>query len=131
MSEQQPMELILLRQVASYLTLPMWIMDHQGNLLYYNDPAQDLLGARFADVGAISAGELESRFEVTGPDGSPIGPEGMPVVQALRRQAPTHGEVRYRSLDGTSHLVEITALPIVGQGQRFLGVLATFWESEA
>jgi len=67
MNDQQPLGLILLRQLASYLTVPMWIMDHDGNLLYYNDAAEGLLGVRFDDAGAISAEDLASRFEVTDP----------------------------------------------------------------
>jgi hypothetical protein len=33
-------------------------------------------------------------------------------------------------MDGEWRAVEVTALPIEGQGGRFLGVLATFWEVE-
>ena len=130
MDGQQPLELILLRQLASYLMIPMWIMDRDGNLLFYNEPAEELLGARFEDAGSIPADELTAMFEVTAHDGSPIGEAGMPVVKALRDRVPSHGEIRYTSLDGAQHLVEVTGLPIIGQGDRFLGVLATFWESE-
>ena len=38
---QQPVELILLKQVAGYLATPMFLVDPDGNLLFYNEPAED------------------------------------------------------------------------------------------
>ncbi len=32
-------------------------------------------------------------------------------------------------MDGVWRDVEISAMPIEGQGKRFLGIFATFWES--
>ena len=37
---QQPIELILLRQWASYMAMPIWIADSDENVLYYNEPAR-------------------------------------------------------------------------------------------
>lgn len=130
MRQQRPVEMILLRQLASYLTMPIWMMDDGGNLLYYNEPAERLLGVRFDDAGPIHADQLANMFRATDLEGNPISDKEMPAVIALTERAPAHESIRFCGLDGVWHDVEIAAIPIEGQGGRFLGVCATFWEIE-
>lgn len=129
MSQQQPVEMILLRQLASYLTLPIWITDELGNLLYYNEPAEGLLGIEFNDAGPIHAGQLATLFSTTDLDGKPLGADDLAVVRALTARRPAHSKIRLQGMDSIWHTVEISALPIEGQGARFLGVFATFSET--
>ncbi len=35
---QQPIEMILLHQWASYMAIPIGVIDVEGNLVYYNEP---------------------------------------------------------------------------------------------
>ena len=126
--QQQPVEMILLRQLASYLALPMWMMDDTGNLIYYNEAAEGLLGIRFDDVGPITSENLVGAWHVTQLDGSALPEYDFPVVTALGKRKPAHRAIRFQGRDGVWRAVEVTALPIEGQGERFLGVLATFWE---
>jgi PAS domain-containing protein len=128
---QQPVELILLRQLASYLAIPMWMMDAEGNLIYYNEPAEGLLGVHFDDVGPIRAEDLVGKWQVTQLDGEPLPDEDFPVGVALSKRMPVHRAVRFRGMDEVWRAVEVTAIPIEGQGSRFHGVLATFWEVES
>jgi PAS domain S-box-containing protein len=128
MPPQQPVELILLRQLASYLNIAIWVMDHEGNLVYYNEPAEGLLGAQFDDVGPVHAEDLATMFRVTDFDGQPLEDKELAVVIALIDQQPSTGRVRFCGLNGVWHDVEISAVPLEGQGGRFLGVFATFWE---
>ena len=129
MAPQQPVEMILLRQLASYLALPIWMMDEGGNLVYYNEPAESLLGIQFDDAGPLHAEQLAEMFRTTDLDGNPLDDDDLPVVAAFARRHPAHGQVRFCGMDGVWRDVEISAMPIEGQGQRFLGVFATFWES--
>ena len=128
--QQQPVEMILLRQLASYLAIPMWMMDDTGNLIYYNEAAEGLLGIRFDDVGPITSENLVGAWNVTQLDGSALPEYDFPVVTALSKRKPAHRAIRFQGMDGVWRAVEVTALPIEGQGERFLGVLATFWEVE-
>ena len=57
-----PIELILLKQWASYIAIPMWITDAEGNLLFYNEPAESILGHRFEEAGEINAQELAETY---------------------------------------------------------------------
>ena len=52
---QKEIEVILARQLAEYLTLPIFIVDPNGDLLYYNEPAEEILGSRFGETGPIAA----------------------------------------------------------------------------
>jgi PAS domain-containing protein len=131
MTSQQSVEMILLRQLASYLNLPIWMMDATGNLLYYNEPAEGLLGVRFDDAGPITADQLADLFKATDLEGNPIPDSEMPVVMALTDHHPAHRPIRFCGFDGVWRDVEISAMPVEGQGGRFLGVFATFWEQRS
>ena len=120
--------MILLRQLASYLTLPIWMMDEGGNLLYYNEPAEKLLGIRFEEAGPITAAQVATLFRTTDLSGDPISDDETPVVQALTSRFPAHRAIRFCGFDGVWRDVEISAMPLEGQSGRFLGIFATFWE---
>ena len=82
---QHPVEIILARGLMSNLTTPAFLVDSDGNLVYYNDAAGELLGLRFEEAGPMQREEWATRFEPLGPDGKPIDPESLPLVIALRR----------------------------------------------
>jgi len=126
----QAVEVILLKQLAGYLAMPVWLMDEEGNLLFYNEAAEPLIGRPFADQSAITAAELAALFVTTKENGDPIPNEELPVVIALTQRRPSHGRLRFASMDGASHLIDHTALPITGQGGRHLGAVVVFWEVE-
>ena len=62
---QMPIELILLRQLAGFLVMPIFIVDKSGTLLFYNESAELILGRRFEETGALSKEELERIFKPT------------------------------------------------------------------
>lgn len=127
---QQEIEIILMRQLASYLAAPVFIVDPLGNLVYYNEPAEHILGHRFEETGEMAVAEWATIFQPTDEDGVDLPPDELPLVAALRDRRPAHREFRIRALDGTSRHISVTALPLVGQADRFLGAVALFWEYE-
>ena len=40
-------EVILSRQLADSLSVPVFIVDTHGNLIFYNEPAEDILGLNY------------------------------------------------------------------------------------
>ena len=50
-----PIQIILARQLAGYLSVPVFLVDQKGNLLFYNEPAEAILGRRFEETGAMPA----------------------------------------------------------------------------
>ena len=129
MSEQQPIEIILLRQWASHMAMPVWIAGTHGELLYYNEPAEALLGRRFDEAGEMPLDDLPGIFETTTEDGKPIPPDRLPLGIALAKRRPAHQRVRITALDGTARLLDITAFPLTVQGGKHLGSVAVFWEA--
>ena len=125
---QQPIELILTRQWASYLAVPVWVMGENGDLLYYNESAESVLGRRFDEAGEMPGEELASIFQSTAEDGSRLKSEELPINIALSKRRPAALRHRFRGLDGFWRLVDVAAFPIEGQGGRQLGAVAIFWE---
>jgi PAS domain-containing protein len=129
-SKQQPIEIILLRQWASHMAMPVWIAGTRGELLFYNEPAEALLGRRFDEAGSMPLRELPTIFETTTPDGTPIEEADLPIARALIERIPTHMRVRITALDGKPRMLDITAVPLLVQGGHYLGAMAIFWEAE-
>lgn len=126
--EQQPIELILLRQWASYVMVPVFMVGSDGRLLYFNDSAARLLGRSYEDAGEMSTEQLAAIFE-TGDEGGKATPSHeLPISRALRENRPMCGPVRFTGLDGVRRHVEIAAVPIEGHGAGLLGVMTVFWE---
>ena len=131
MSSQQEIEVILARQLADYLALPVFIVDPAGNLLFYNEAAEAILGLRYQETGAMPAAEWATIFKPTVEDGQPLPPEQLPLIVALRESRPAHSVFWIKGLDEVPRRIEVTAFPLVGQAQRHLGAVALFWEAPA
>lgn len=125
---QQEIELILMRQLAGYLAMPIFVVDPEGNLLFYNEPAEVLLGRRFDEIGEMPAAEWSTVFAQRNEDGSPIPPEELPLMIALTTHTPAHRTFLITGHDGVERRIGVTAFPLAGQGGRHLGAVAIFWE---
>ncbi len=123
---QKQVEIILMRQLASYLTLPVFVVDPEGNLLYYNPPAEPLLGRQFDEAGEMSMKEWSTIFAPVDERGAPLPPDALPLAIALQKRQPAYRRIRITGLDGVPHELEVVAFPLEGQGRRFLGAVAIF-----
>ncbi len=125
---QKAVELILMRQLASYLAMPILLFDPAGNLLFYNEPAEAILGRRFDETGQIPLAEFYSLVTLTAEDGSPLPLEARPLVIALQKHQAAHRTFRIQAFDGIVRRIAATAFPLEGQGARHLGAVVIFWE---
>ena len=123
-------ELILMKQVASYLAVPIFLVDPAGTLLYYNEPAEFLLGERYDETGEMPLEEWGTVFSPTDRSGMPLAPEELPLAIAVQQGHPAHGQISITGLDGVARHLSVTAFPLVGQSNRNLGAVAIFWEDE-
>lgn len=122
-------EVILSRQLADSLSTPVFIVDPVGNLIFYNEPAEELLGIRYEETGKLPVAEWSSMFKPMDDDGNPMPSEKLPLVKTLSMQEPAHGDLRIKSLDGSNHKISVTSFPIIGRPNRFLGAVAIFWKN--
>jgi len=127
---QKEIEVILTRQLASYLAMPIIIIDSAGTLLFYNEPAEVILGMRFEETGELFADEWAQTLVVTDEQGTPLAPETRPLLIALTERRPTHCEMWLQGLDHVRRHIEITAFPLIGQAGGHLGAVGIFWEVE-
>lgn len=128
---QQAIEVILTRQLAAHLSMPTFLVGADGYVLHYNDAAQRVLGDRLEQARDVSARELAALFETRDERGDPVPAEALPIVVALEERHPAHARLRVVGREGREVEVAVTAMPLVGQGRRFLGAIAFFWEVPA
>ena len=124
----QEIEMILARHLASYLAMPIFLVGPQGDLVYYNEPAEAILGSRFEETGAMPAMEWATAFKPFDEQRQPIAPEQLPLMIALKQKRPAHSAFWISGMDRVQRHIEVMAIPLVGQADRFIGALAMFWE---
>jgi hypothetical protein len=81
--DQKAIELILMRQLASYLMTPIFVVDGAGGLLFYNEPAEALLGRPYQENAEMPLEEWTSIFKPTNKDGSKLPADELPLLVAL------------------------------------------------
>ena len=123
-----PIQLILIRQLAGYLSVPLFLVDPKGSLLFYNEPAEVILGRRFEETGAMSAEEWSAAFTPLDQERQPLPSENLPLRITLAKQRPAYRRFFIRGLDGVLRQVEVASIPITGLQGEFLGAAALFWE---
>jgi hypothetical protein len=126
---QKDIELILLRQWASYLDMPVFLAGSDGALLFYNEPAEALIGVRFDEAGEMPASLIARMFKTKTQDGTPMRAAELPLTIALTERRPAHRIVRFEGLDGVHRTVDVTAVPLTGHGTRKLGAVIFLWET--
>ena len=126
---QKPIELILARQLASYLAMPIFLIDAAGTLVFYNEPAERILGRRFDETGEMPAAEWATIFAPADEGGRPLPPEEVPLMIAHAERRPVHVRLRIRGLDQVSRGIDATAVPLIAPAGRYVGAVAIFWET--
>ena len=127
---QQPIELILVRHLASRLAVPVFVVDAVGDMVYFNGPAGDVLGRPFDEINVMRFADWTTAFQPSS-DGRAMDVGEIPLVRALRRTTPVHGPLDIVGADGVTRTIEVTAFPIVPPTGEVLGAVAMFWETAA
>jgi PAS domain-containing protein len=121
----QPLELILARNLVSTLTLPAFLVDPDGQIVFFNDAAAGIFGSTFEEVGTLSREEWNAQYGPFDKDGKPVDSEELPLTIALREGHPAYGRFKVRTDAGLIE-VETGALPLVGPA-GFHGALIVLW----
>ena len=125
---QRHIEMILMRQLASGLAMPVFLVDTRGHLVFYNESAETILGKRFDETGPMPIEEWSTAFAPFDDAGKPIDPESLPLVAAALHQK--LGSLRFwiKGLDGAKRQIDVCAFPIIGQNHQMVGAAAIFGE---
>jgi len=123
-------EIILSRQWADSLSIPVFLADPEGNLIFYNGPAEEIFGRRFEDSGPMPQSEWSMMFNPRKKKDDSVSPEEIALVRTLRTQKPAQGSLWIDSLDGKTHHLNVTSIPIIGMAGGNLGAVAIFWKNQ-
>jgi PAS domain-containing protein len=125
----QSLPLILAREFASKLATPLALIDATGRLLYFNEPAERIIGSTPAELGELTEEEWRARFSAEHPDGRPAGIDEMATVIARRERRPAHQRLVITTLDGLRRPLAVTAIPLLeGELEQLVGCVVLFWE---
>jgi PAS domain-containing protein len=122
--------LILARELASNVTIPIFLVDAANTLVFYNEAANEAFGGPFGETGELGHGEWAPRFDPTRPDGTPYERSELPMVIALEERRPAHGLQQVTAVDGSRVVIALTALPLFSGPDDFVGVMAAFWPAD-
>jgi PAS domain-containing protein len=126
---QQEIEVILMRQLASYLAMPILVVDTKGDLVFFNEAAEAIVGRRFDETGTIRRGEFRTTFKPADENGSLIKREDTPLYIATEEHRPNQFRFWIQGMDGVARKIEGIAFPLEGQSGRKLGAVMICWET--
>jgi len=125
---QHNLVLILARNFASHLATAVFLVDAVGSVIYFNEAAERLLGARFVEGRGMTREEYTELFEVSDERGERIAVMDTPLGIAIGRHEPSHMKLRLRGFDGVRRPIEATAFPLLAHTDELVGAIAIFWE---
>ena len=130
-SEEHNLVLILSRGLASSIATPMFLVDPDGTLVYFNEPAEEILGQSYAEAGELSSDEWSIMFYPEDPQtGEKIPRESLPLMIALSEQRPAHRSMVITGQDGVRRAIALTAFPLFARTDEFVGAVSIFWEED-
>jgi PAS domain-containing protein len=128
MRHQKDLSLILARDLASHLATPFFVVDPEGTLIFYNEPAERVLGREFGEAGELAQEEWGTIFHPLDLDGREIPVEQLPLSIALRERVAAHRSLLITGLDGIERTIGVTAFPLLPHPDELVGAIAIFWE---
>ncbi|HVV37894.1 MAG TPA: PAS domain-containing protein [Acidimicrobiales bacterium] len=124
--------LILARELAANLATPMFLIDANGMLVFFNEAAELMLGKTYAELGQVTAADFGNMLNLEGLNGEPLRKRDSPPGIAFNQREPAHSRLLATPLDGGAKVAwEITAYPLFGHTGEMHGVLTVFWEAKA
>lgn len=121
--------LILARGLASSIATPMFLVDPEGTLVYFNEPAESILGQSYAEAGELSSDEWSTMFYPEDPgSGEKLKPEDLPLAVALSEHRPAHRALAITGRDDVRRTIAVTAFPLFARTDEVVGAVAIFWE---
>ncbi len=128
MSTSKSIQMILARQLASSIATPILLVDVEGTLIYFNEPAEAIFNQRFDETGEMPATEWTALIAAVDDQRNPLPPENRPMMRVLTERHPVSETMWTRSSDGEWRHLRITAFPLIGERDVLFGAMSIFWE---
>jgi PAS domain-containing protein len=122
---QQPLELILARNLVSIISLAAFLVDVKGDIVFYNDAASAIIGSPFEETGTITREQWNARLQPSDEHGAPLPADELPLAVAVREGRPVYARFRIGRASSPRE-IEAGALPLVGPAGPH-GAIAVFW----
>lgn len=124
------LEIILTRQLADSLSIPVFITDTKGDLIFFNEPAESILGKKFGETGAMPVAVWSELFQPQDEDGKRIPRIDLPLVQTLMYCQPAKKDFWITNVKEEKFFLSVTSFPLIGRSNRFVGAVAIFWQNQ-
>lgn len=122
---EQPLELILARNLVSLISLAAVLIDVEGAIVFFNDAAAQFFGGLFEETGAVPLARWRAEVGPFDRAQRHLPTDNLPVTRAFRDGRPGFGRFHIRGGSGLVE-VEVVALPLVGS-VGLHGALVVFW----
>src|SRR5688500_18382675 len=103
-------ELILARSLAAHLAVPTFLADVKGNIVYFNEAAELLVGRAYEETPELTSRDLLELLDPRGEDGASVTVDGMPLPRAIATGMPAHTHA-WSGRDGSKRYLA-TAAPL-------------------
>src|SRR5258708_39947677 len=127
---QQPLPLIMMRELADNVATPLFLVDRNGMLVYYNEAAEVVLGLRFVEAGSLSAEEWRARWAAEDVDGHPLPADKRPLAVAMKEKRPSHRPMILLDCKCERRTIEVSAFPLLARADEVVGAGAAFWDCD-
>ena len=125
---QRHIALILARDLSANVSSAMLLVDEHGDLVYFNEPAERLLGRPYAEAQMTTA-DLAKAFKPVDESGAQVPLQDLPLGAAMRSGLPSRGGFWIETADGRRPYIEVVGIPLFARPGTLVGGLAVFWES--
>ena len=123
-SEEPALQMILARNFIAAIMTPVFIVDPDGRMTFFNEAAGHLIGRRFEETGRLTREEWNEIGPVD-EGGRPVPSDRRPMTVALREGRPAHGRFRMKTDQGILMDVDTSAVPLMA-GDESLGAIVAF-----
>ena len=127
--QQQPLELILARNLVSIVSLAALLVDVDGRIVFFNDAAADIVGSPFEEIGTMTREAWNAKYGPFDEDGVPLAADQLPLTLAIHEGRPAYARLRVRGEHGMLE-VEAGALPLLGPAS-YQGAMVFFWVADS
>jgi PAS domain-containing protein len=120
-----PIELILARNLISELTLAALLSSSDGEVVFFNDAAGEILGRRFEDLGPLTAEQWDFEFGPREESLQPGWSDLLPHRAAEPQDPPDNGRAH---LELRGKLVELGFVRVpISTIEGFRGAILLLW----